>query len=258
MVKRVVLIIISAVLIVGGGVIAIAGGAIVAVFGSDSTLASGSHAVSTQTTALVAPIDNISDTNGAASTVGSPTLRLSVRGATNPVFIGVGPATAVDGYLAGAAVDTVTDLDVTPYRLRTSTRDGTARPAAPGDQTFWVASSSGASDASLRWKIRDGNYRLVLMNADAAPGVAVDGRVALRVPHLFPIGLGILIAGAVILLGGALVLGLALRRRRGGVPPTPQPGGGLPPPGQAVPPQGQPQRSEIDPAPVSEARDAGS
>jgi hypothetical protein len=42
--------------------------------------------------------------------------------------------------------------------------------------------------ATLDWKITDGSYRVVVMNADAAPSVALDGRFALTIPHLFTLG----------------------------------------------------------------------
>src|SRR6266496_792702 len=189
MVKKVVVIVIAALLLLGGGVAAIGGGVLMALFGTDSTVTSGVHRVSTPTSALVTALDDIKDTNGFGSTVDRPTLRVSIPNADHPVFIGIGRAADVDRYLAGAAVDKVTDLDVDPFRLKTVRQDGTAQPASPEAQTFWIARASGPS-AALNWKISDGSYRLVLMNVDASPGVAVDGRFALTVAHVSAIGVG--------------------------------------------------------------------
>ena len=150
--KRMLVMILGIILFLVGASAAVAGGALMIVFGTDSTLASGPEGLSTQKTALVASMNDIKDTNGVASVVGQPTLRLSVSGSGRDVFIGVGPAAAVDRYLAGSAIDRVTDLEVDPFRLKTVPRDGSATPAAPATQTFWTARSSGASftDCALR------------------------------------------------------------------------------------------------------------
>ena len=59
----------------------------------------------------------------------SPTRRskIDVRGWGKPVFVGVGPAEAVDRYLAGASVETVTDVEVRPFELTTTVREGSMR-----------------------------------------------------------------------------------------------------------------------------------
>jgi hypothetical protein len=183
-----------------------------ALFGTDSTMTSGVHRVSTQTSALVTALDDIKNTKGFATTVDKPTLRLSIPTADRPVFIGIGRAADVDRYLAGAAVDKVTDLDVDPFRLKTVRQEGTARPTPPAEQTFWVARASGP-DPSMSWKISDGSYRLVVMNADASTGVGVNGRFALTVPHLFAFGVGILVGGVVVALIGVVLLVVGVRMR---------------------------------------------
>jgi hypothetical protein len=210
MTKRVILIVISVLVLIGGALTALAGGALMALFGSASTLTSGTERAATATVALVAPMDNIKDTNGFAETVGQPKLSLSANGIGRDVFIGIGPAAAVDSYLASAPIDKVTDLEIDPFQLKTQRQDGTAKPPGPATQKFWIAQSSGPQ-ASIDWKITDGSYRLVVMNSDASPGVAIDGRFSLTVPHLFAIGIGILAAGIIAILIGVLLLVLGLR-----------------------------------------------
>jgi hypothetical protein len=209
--KRVVLWFAAVVLILGGAVVAVGGGALMAVFGTDSTLSSGTHTLRTSTAALVAPIDDISDTNGVATVVGQPRLRVTTDGAARPVFVGIGRAADVDRYLAGVAVDRVTDLELTPYRLTTARQDGTRSASPPTAQTFWVARATSGATADLRWKIQDGSYRVVLMNADGTPGVSAASAVSLRVPRLFPLGVAILAGGLVVALVGALLAVLAIR-----------------------------------------------
>lgn len=206
MAKRVITFVFSAFFLLGGALFAIGGGVLMAVVGSDSSLGTSQQRVSTPTHALVAPIDNIEGTSGVRDVLGQPRIKVAVANAEKPVFIGVGPAGAVDSYLAGATIDTVLDLELDPFSLRTERRAGTAQPAQPDAQTFWLAKATG-SDPAIDWKIRDGNYRLVIMTADASPGAAVNARFALVVPHLYGIGVGILIGGSVgILIGLALLL----------------------------------------------------
>ena len=215
MAKRITLIVVGIVLLVGGVVTAVAGGALMALFGSSNTLSSGTERADTSTVALVAAMDNIKDTKGFASAVGTPSLSLSANGASgHDVFIGIGPAAAVENYLAGAPIARVKDLEIDPFRLKTVRREGSQQPAPPTAQKFWTVQASG-TDPQLRWNINDGSYRLVVMNADASPGVAIDGRFALRIPHLFSIGIGILVGGIVVATIGLILLMLGLRTATG-------------------------------------------
>jgi hypothetical protein len=233
MAKRVILIVVGIVLLVGGVVTAIAGGALMALFGSANTLSSGTERADTSTVALVTAMDNIKNSKGFASAVGTPSVSLSANGTSNhDVFIGIGPAADVESYLAGAPIDKVTDLEIHPFRLKTIRRDGVQQPKPPATQKFWTVQASG-TDPHLSWNINDGSYRLVVMNADASPGVAIDGRFALTVPHLFSIGIAILVAGIIVVLIGLLILVLGLRAGSGsrssqiaagsGIPPSYQP-----------------------------------
>lgn len=218
--KRVLAVIFGIVLFLAGASAAVAGGALMLIFGSDSTLSSNGVPLTTRTTALVASMDDIKDARGFAAAVGQPTLRLSVNGTGRDVFIGVGPADAVDKYLAGASIDRVTDLEVDPFKLKTTPRDGSGTPAPPRAQTFWTADASG-SNASFNWKISDGSHRLVVMNADASPGVNATGSVGLHVPNLFAIGLGTLIGGVVIGLIGLTLFIIGVRTRQNPPPGPP-------------------------------------
>ena len=187
-----------------------------ALFGTDNTATSGPRHLSTQTAALVATVDDISGTNGFASSVSKPTLQITVANPNQDVFVGVGPKDAVNQYLAGVAIENIRDFSLEPFRLSTVVRTGSTQPAAPANESFWTAHASGRQ-ATLDWKITDGSYQVVVMNADAAPSVAVDGRFALTIPHLFAVGIGLLVAGIVILAGGIvlLVVGIRMHSRPG-------------------------------------------
>ena len=214
--KRTALIAAGIILTVGGGVAAAGGGAVVAAIGSDSTVSTGHHAITSQTSALVTEEGDFDDFD--AGVLGHPGIKASVSGSDKPVFVGVGPADAVDRYLAGAEFETVTDVDVRPFELTTTVHEGSTRLTSPLAESFWVAQSDGSSAAATTWKIRDGSYRLVIMNADGSPGIDVDGRFGLHVPGLTAIGRTLLGGGLGVMLIGVTVLVLGLRTRTPAAP----------------------------------------
>jgi hypothetical protein len=197
-----------------GGLLAIAGVALLVSFGSDGRISSGAQAINTPTSALVTSAARIDDTAEIADVVGDTSIQVAASSAgERPVFVGVGPTADVDRYLAGAAVDEVTDFDVDPFRLERRTTRGSATPAPPADESFWVAQSTGSGSAAVDWKVRDGSYRLVVMNADGSQRVATQTTVGVTIDDLSDVSWGLLIIGLVLIAGGTLTLVLSLRRR---------------------------------------------
>jgi hypothetical protein len=192
----------------------VAGGGVLAVFGNDGTVNSGTHSFSTPTSALVSEPAEVRDTRDISDAIGNPRVRFTVDSQTpgKGVFVGVGPADQVDRYLAGAAIDEVDDIEVAPFELNSDRRPGTKRLTAPGAQTFWVAQNEGRDSASLRWKVRDGDYRVVIMNADGSPRVNTEGEVALTVPNAPDYAWALLGGGFLLLVGGAAASVAGLRR----------------------------------------------
>ena len=198
-------------LIVGGG-----GAAVLATIGSDGTVKSGQQSFSTPGAALVSSSADLRRPSEVSDIVGDPRVRMSVEatpGATSGVFVGVGPAKDVERYLASAPIDEVTDLDVNPFKMEHHPRGGTATPAPPSQQDFWVAQSTGAGSAKLDWKAGDGEYRMVVMNADGRPGVRTQGDVSVTIPHTSAVSWSLLGGGLLLLLAGAATIVLAMRQR---------------------------------------------
>ncbi len=124
-----------------------------------------------------------------------------------PVFVGIGPASAVERYLADVPRVELRDLgDVSRTRL-----GGTSAPARPQGQSFWVASATGSGGQAVRWNARDGNWRAVVMAADGSRGVDTELSVGATFPDLDWLSAGILAGGAVLLLVGGTLIYLGAR-----------------------------------------------
>jgi hypothetical protein len=214
MTRRVVLFVLGGVLLVIGVLAGIGGGALMALFGTNDTVNSGVQQVSTPTRALVSPASSIQDTSGVQTAFGSVRLRITATPAAagQHIFLGIAPASAVDRYLSGVSHDVATDVSVDPFRLTLARHGGTATPPPPGSQSFWVAQASG-THPSLTWTVKDGSYRVVVMNTDAAAPVAFAAGLDLTVPHLFAIGLGLLIGGIVLIVIAIALIVLGARTR---------------------------------------------
>jgi hypothetical protein len=202
-----------------GALIAIAGGGIFAVFGSDGVLSTGRHDLSTPTSALVSGTASINDSAGVADALGDARIKISARAdGGRAVFVGVGRSADVDRYLAGAATDEVTDFNGgvfgSSFSVDRTRHAGSAVPAAPATQSFWVARSTGRDVAAVDWKIRDGDYRVVIMNADGSRGVDTRSAFGVDIPYLPGVGIGILVVGLLITAGGVAAITVGARRPR--------------------------------------------
>ena len=91
---------------------------------------------------------------------------------------------------------------------------GSAVPASPAAQSFWVARATGSTAASVRWDVRDGDYRTVVMNADGTRAVGADGSIAVVMPHLTTITVLAGLAGLLMLGGGIALLATTEARLR--------------------------------------------
>jgi hypothetical protein len=170
-------------------------------------------------------------------------------------FVGIAPISDAAAYLGGVERTVIDDLGIdspTPRDL-----SGGEPSGPPADQDFWTAQASGAGTQSLTWVPAEGNWMLVVMNADGSAGISVESRIGATFPALSGLGWGLLITGLVCLVVGALLLVLAAHRpadRRGPAYPVswpssvgPSPAGPSPawptqiPPQQTAPQQAGPQ-----------------
>jgi hypothetical protein len=134
----------------------------------------------------------------------------------SPTFVGIARSADADRYLDGVRHSVIREF----WNEDVKQVDGARQPAAPGTRHFWVASSAGSGPRTVVWKPRDGSWTVVVMNADARPGVNVEADLGARLPALPWIGLGFLVAGAVFTAGGVLLVAGAIRRRRAALAPA--------------------------------------
>jgi hypothetical protein len=165
-------------------------------------LATGQERYAASTYALAS--DNLDiDLDGAGwimdrDDLGKVRLEIESR-AGKPVFVGIAHTSDVSDYLRGTAYTEVTDVDYSPFHASYRDRDhGGDRPALPADQDFWAASAHGSGTQTVAWDLEDGDWSIVVMNADGSRGVDTDISAAAKIPFLGTLGW--------VSLGGALVL----------------------------------------------------
>jgi hypothetical protein len=146
---------------------------------------------------------------------GSVTVR--IEGASllpAPLFIGIGPTGRVSKYLTGVPRDRITRIDWMAGSVEYSHVDGTNLPPAPGRQSFWVAKEEGSGTQTLEWELQQGDWTVVIMNADASAPVAATISVGAHFGILTPLVVGLTAGGVVLLAIGATLIVLGARRRR--------------------------------------------
>jgi hypothetical protein len=191
----------------------VGGGALVAIDrtqrDADGYLMSPSENFSTPTYALVSERAQF-DTDGAERAVDAFLGDVRVRGGSDrAIFVGIGPAAAVDSYLATVEHESVTGFEGSGVTYTISA--GAAPSSAPADQTFWEVSTAGPGEQVLDWKLRDGDWRIVVMNHDAARGVSAAMSIGAQLDSVLWIGVGLLLAGGLLATGAAFAIGVGVR-----------------------------------------------
>lgn len=135
--------------------------------------------------------------------VGHVRVKVTPVSGTTPVFIGVAPARAANGYLSGVARDTVSDFS--RGQALSVTHSGKAPSVPPTTAGIWAARAASPGTATLTWQPTGGNWVVVVMNADGSRQVAMRVNAAAEFPEFGPIAAGLLIGGFAFL---ALSIGL--------------------------------------------------
>jgi hypothetical protein len=218
-------------LIVTGAITGLAAAGLLAVGGvalwgdsekdADGYLSTDSHRFAASTHALASESLDV-DLDGAewlmdSEAFGEVRLEVAPR-SDEPVFVGIAQTDKVSQYLRGVAHTSVSDVDSWPFETNYAERAiaGDRRPAPPGEQSIWAASAQGAGAQTLEWDIEDGDWSVVVMNADGSAGVDAGVTAGAKVPFLTELGWSAIGTGAFFLIAaaGLLVLGIRTPRNR--------------------------------------------
>ncbi|TCM45013.1 hypothetical protein [Kribbella sp. VKM Ac-2568] len=226
---RTLLIILGSVLVLLGGCLLVGGG--IGLWAhqqrdGDGYYTAGPEQFQTDTSALSVPSIDVDlagpQVGSGQGMLGKIRIRAEMMGADTPLFLGIGPSAEVAKYLEGVGHDELSDIDVDPFKATYTTRPGTDSPADPAGQSFWVASDSGTGPRTLVWDVADGDWTILIMNADGSSGIDASVSAAAKLPIILPIAIGALIAGGTLLLIGLLMIVLPIAVR-GNSTPAPRP-----------------------------------
>jgi hypothetical protein len=177
----------------------------------DGFLMSPTEDFSTSTYAIASESADV-DTDGAEWAVRSFLGTVRIRSESErPVFVGIARETDAAGYLDDVEHVVVTGIDDDEPRY--SRRPGDAPAHPPGEETFWVASTSGSGEQTLDWGPEDGDWTVVAMNADATRGVASELSIGAELDSVIWIGIGLIVVGGLLAAGAALAITAGVRRR---------------------------------------------
>jgi hypothetical protein len=146
-------------------------------------------------------------------------LRVTVSSSNGPVFVGIAARDDVTAYLDGVAHDELQRLDLPGATYLPHA--GEAVPAPPSTEAFWAEAVEGTGTQTLTWPAQSGRWAVVVMNADASPGVAVEATAGAHTDLLLPIGIGLLIAALVLLGAGTALIVAAVATSRDTAPTAP-------------------------------------
>ena len=91
--------------------------------------------------------------------------------------------------------------------------DGTRAAVTPLVLSSWIEHASGQGEQTITWNPVEGNYWVIVMNADGSAGVDADFQMGVKTPLLKSIGDILLTAGLAIGLIGAYLVYIAVNRR---------------------------------------------
>jgi hypothetical protein len=131
-----------------------------------------------------------------------------------PLFVGIARTEDVRSYLRGVDHTRLTDLDAVPFEASYRRESGDRRPAAPAQESFWAVSTEGRGIQTLDWRVKDGDWSVVVMNADGSRGVAADVSAGAKIPFLDELGWTAIGVGGAVLIGALALTVLGVRPPR--------------------------------------------
>jgi hypothetical protein len=177
----------------------------------DGYLMSPSKHLSTGSYALVSqPTDLDSELTG-RDFLGTVRIRTD---SDRRVFVGIARSAAAAAYLNGMRRAEITEIG--PWHVGYDVQSGGPPATAPASQTFWSASAAGSGEQVLDWKPSGGTWRVVVMNADGSPRVAVDASIGAQLDNWVWVGVGLLVAALLFAFAAAALIHLGVTRAASG------------------------------------------
>lgn len=109
-------------------------------------------------------------------------VKITARSEHGPVFLGIAATADAEAYLDGVEHATLTDFADGGATYETTGTDAPAVP--PTASAIWVAQSSGGGTQEIVWPVADGDWTVVVMNADSTRGVSADVAAGATLPAL--------------------------------------------------------------------------
>jgi hypothetical protein len=131
-----------------------------------------------------------------------------------PVFVGIARTEDVTSYLRGVDHTRLSHVDAFPFEASYQRESGKRRPAVPAQRSFWAASTEGRGTQTLDWRMDEGDWSVVVMNADGSRGVAADVSAGAKIPFLDELGWSALGVGGALLIGSLALIVLGVRPPR--------------------------------------------
>ncbi|HEX6584569.1 MAG TPA: hypothetical protein VF056_13280 [Thermoleophilaceae bacterium] len=182
---------------------------------SDGYLSTGTHQFETGTRALATENLDVdlgdADLVAQSNDLGKARVQVESRD-DKPVFVGIARNSDVEDYLAGVSHSTLTDVNTSPFEAEYDDHAGSRHPVAPSDSNIWAASQQGTGQQTLNWEIEDGDWSVVVMNADGSAGVDADISTGAELPFLTALGWTAVGSGGFVLVIGVALLVLGIRR----------------------------------------------
>jgi hypothetical protein len=198
---------------------------------SDGFVVSPDETFSTQGYALVSErIELSTDADWVPVSAALGTARVEVTGpGADAVFVGIAPVADATAYLGDVQRTVIDDLGFDSASAADQ-RPGGAPSGPPADQDIWTASASGSGTQQLTWEPAEGDWMLVVMNADGSAGLQVEARAGAEFPALDAIGWGVLVGGVLLTAIAVALLVIAARTPQDRRPPAYPQGYVVPPP----------------------------
>ena len=207
-------IVLGVALVLAGLFATIAGVAVVSLVGGDGSVGLPPTRVVAAGSAITLPQLDVPTLPWHASLV----LDASLVEGDRAMFIGVGPSAEVNAYLRDVPIDVIEQIDW-PGAARTTAIKGTAIPAPPESETFWVTSAQGRAP-HLHWDALPGDWTLVIMAVEPTQPLDVTVTGSVTISALGPIGFAMMFVAIALLVTGVWITARAASHDPAPAPPA--------------------------------------